>query len=611
MNENNEQIQEKIVKVYEGQEFIPKSSDFFLYDLEKFVGSNNENSNWVNSVIAPKKTYSYNQIVDNQEELVYRVSQEKPTYMVAKDIKLVQGEDFAKFLHSKLFKNYLTNIYNSDFSFYDYDPAIIYNSVDTSTPGKYLVAFYFKNNMNVKDSDHSLLRLNVIVEPNQDPSFTPNKVEAEKNRLENYRYIWIDRLEEYKGLMSDFESINQSNLLSNINNFNLNYNRFNYEVLDFNKLYPGIGGEQLLGYQFKIKISDKETQKFVTTNDFTKYVWLRNGESTTPPTAEVEIQNEINRINSLSLTLKNPILTQQEVNNINQSNILKNVNEWVETPGFAYEIINFNNSNNQFKFNIKVSKANVTITKTSKSFTLSYQIKSEQTEQDLLQQEINRINNLTLSLANNTFSQQEIDQINNSNFVNNLSNWNLVTLNSSKYKYEITGFNNSNNKFTFNIKVTLISNPSISQTSNQFSLDYQITTSVNQDLINEKNRIDRLDLSFNKKEFSPDEIKGILDGTISITEYLNNWSGNNDQFNYQFIVNRLSDNELSLTIQIKDKNNNSDEYRNSKSFVLRYEPSNSSNNLTTVILASTLAPAGAIAAGVAGTIIYKKKKRKY
>ena len=59
-------------------------------------------------------------------------------------------------MHSKLFKNYLTNIYNSDFSFYDYDPAIIYNSVDTSTPGKYLVVFYFKNNMNIQDSNHSL-----------------------------------------------------------------------------------------------------------------------------------------------------------------------------------------------------------------------------------------------------------------------------------------------------------------------------------------------------------------------------------------------------------------------------------------------------------------------
>ena len=134
-----------------------------------------------------------------------------------------------------------------------------------------------------------------------------------------------------------------------LDNFNLNNNRFNYEVLEFNKLYPGIGGEQLLGYQFKIKISDKETQQFVTTNDFTKYVWLRNGESTTPPTAEVEMQNEINRINSLSLSLKNPILTQEEVNNINQNNILQNINGWVEGTGFFYEIINFSNSNNQFK----------------------------------------------------------------------------------------------------------------------------------------------------------------------------------------------------------------------------------------------------------------------
>ena len=92
----------------------------------------------------------------------------------------------------------------------------------------------------------------------------------------------------------------------------------------------------------------------------------------------------------------------------------------METPGFAYEIIDFNNSNNRFTFKIKASKANVI--KTSNLFTVSYQIKSEQTEQDLLQQEINRINSLTLSLTNNTFSQQEIDQINNSNFVNKLSN---------------------------------------------------------------------------------------------------------------------------------------------------------------------------------------------
>ena len=565
LDDSNKVIQEKVVKVYQGQKFIPKSSDFFLYDLKALNDSNNENEKWNNSVISPASTYLYDEIIDNQTELIYKISLESPTYVIAKDIEMIQGDDSRSVLINDVNKKFKMGIFDHDFGTHVYNPSIIYSNIDTSTPGEYFVVYYFKNNMDIKDSHHSLFKIKVIVKENRKTNFVANPLEAEKNRLQSYNYLWIDQLENYKGYMQDFEAINQNNLLNNISNFNLNYDKFNYQVLEFTKLYPNVGGENLLGYKFKIQITDKTSRASVVTDYFTKNIWLKEDAPITPPTEEVEMQNEIDRINSLSLSLKNPILTQEEVNNINQSNILDNVNGWVTISGFAYEIINFNNSNNQFTFNIKASKANVNITKTSKSFTLSYQIKSEQTEQEILQQEINRINNLTLSLANNTFSQQEIDQINNSNFVNNLSNWNLVTLNSSKYKYEITGFNNSNNKFTFNIKVTLISNPSISQTSNQFSLDYQITTSVNQDLINEKNRIDRLDLSFNKQEFSPDEINGILDGTISITEYLNNWSGNNDQFNYQFIVNRLSDNELSW----------------------------------------------AIAAGVAGTIIYKKKKRKY
>ena len=610
VDDSNKVIKEKFVKVYQGQKFIPKSSDFFLYNLETLNDSNNENNNWNNSVISPDQTFLYEGITDNQTEVIYRISSESPTYVIAKDIEIIQGDDLHSALINDVNKKFKMGILEHDFVTNVYNQSIIYSNIDTSTPGEYFFVYYFKNNMDIKESHHSLFKIKVIVKENQNPNFVANPLEAEKNRLQSYNYLWIDQLENYKGYMQDFEAINQNNLLTNISNFNLNYDKFNYEVLEFKKLYPNVGGETFLGYKFKIKITDKTSGSSIVTDYFTKNIWLKEGAPITPPTEEVQMQNEIDRINSLSLSLKNSTLTQEQVNNINQSNILDNVNGWVQTSGFAYEIINFNNSNNQFTFNIKVSKANATITKTSNLFTLSYQIKSEQTEQELLQQEINRINNLTLSLANNTFSQQEIDQINNSNFVNNLSNWNLVTLNSSKYNYEITSFVKANNKFTFNIKVTLISNPSISQVSKQFSLDYQISTSANQALKEEKDRIDRLDLSFKKQKFSQEEINGILDGTISITEYLNNWSGNNDQFNYQFIVNRLSDNELSLTIQIKDKNNTS-EYRNSKSFVLRYEPSNSSNNLTTVILASTLAPAGAIAAGVAGTIIYKKKKRKY
>ena len=231
-----------------------------------------------------------------------------------------------------------------------------------------------------------------------------------------------------------------------------------------------------------------------------------------------------------------------------------------------------------------------------------------------IEQEINRINNLSLSLISNTFTQDEIDKITTSNFTDKLSNWSSVTTNSSKYKYEIATLNKNNNKFSFTIKVTLKSDSSVSKTSNNFDLPYQISPNVNQDLLNEKNRIDNLDLSLNKEEFSKSEIEEILKNPNSITKYLNNWSPQN-QFNYEFIINDLSNNnQLSLTIKIINQGNT--EYQTSREFALPYQisqnnNSNNSNNLTTIVLASTLVPAGAIGAGAAGTIIYKKKKRKY
>ena len=675
-------IIQKEATVYENQTFIPKSSDFFLYDLNNFsyVTNSSYYYDWNLSAVPMSNGISYDQITSNSE-ITYALESNISNHIKAIDRVIEQGDIKSK-------KDLINNkfLWSTDYKYSQNNDSgnyqIIYNDINYNEVGNYTVIFKiskFIQEFQIYTNEYQRINVRVVERKNTKEQL-PSDLDAEIGRLNTISTFWIPEMENSRNVSYDYASnLNKDNILGKIQNLSLNLNEFTYKVVDYNftqsgsnslisfRIEVGYNGQKkqteeliklftlvntdvteadlsdeylrIMGMNLNTLRSDIKVEQTKFINEQNIFLFLKNwvpykkfeyeiysysrevdkikfqikislnGRSRITNQFELnvksdqlspeedEMQKEINRINSLTLTLKNSTLTQEEANNINQNNILENVNEWVETPGFAYEIINFNNSNNRFTFKIKASKANVI--KTSNLFTLSYQIsyqiKSEQTEQEILQQEINRINNLTLSLANNTFSQQEIDQINNSNFVNNLSNWNLVTLNSSKYKYEITGFNNSNNKFTFNIKVTLISNPSISQTSNQFSLDYQITTSVNQDLINEKNRIDRLDLSFNKQD---------------ITEYLNNWSGNNDQFNYQFIVNRLSDNELSLTIQIKDKNNTS-EYRNSKSFVLRYEPSNSSNNLTTVILASTLAPAGAIAAGVAGTIIYKKKKRKY
>ncbi len=617
VDENNSLVQEKIVKVYDGQKFIPRSSDFFLYDLESYYGDNNEqNKNWIYSVEPPNQIISYHEITDNQSELTYKKIKEIPSYFNAMDRRIIQDKDINFF--ETLNDNFYSNFYNNKYEIVSGIQKIIYNSIDLSSPNKYKVTFADCSDSKKISKRYKTISVEVV--PNSNTDRIPTSIDSELKRINSYEYLYMPTFENKDASMNDFESINQNNLLSNINNFNLNKEKFDYEVVNFQKLYPSGSEVIFLTYKFKIKITDKVSRASTVTNEFNKYIELKDDETITPPTNEVELQNEINRINSLNLTLKNSTLTQEEVNNINQSNILQNINGWVETTGFLYEVINFNNLNNQFKFQIKVSKDGSN--KTSKEFILSYQIQNPgQTEEELLQQEINRINNLSLSLISNTFTQDEIDKITTSNFSSKLSNWSSVILNSNKYNYAIATLNKENNKFIFTIKVTLKSNSNISKTSNNFELSYQISQNVNQDLLNEKNRIDKLDLRLNKLEFTKNEIEEIIKNPNSITKYLNNWSPQN-QFNYEFIINNSSDkNQLSLTIKITNQANANTEYQTSKEFVLPYQISSSdnitndnssnSNNLTTIVLASTLVPAGAIGAGVAGTIIYKKKRRKY
>ena len=691
-------IIEKKATVYENQTFIPKSSDFFLYDLNNFSSVTNSSYyyDWNLSAVPMSDGISYDQITSNSE-IIYALESNPSSHIKAIDRVIEQGDIKSK---NDLINNKF--LWSTDYKYSQNNNSgsyqIIYNDIKYNEVGEYTVIFKISNfiqEFQIYTNEYQRINVRVVERKNTKEQL-PSDLDAEIGRLNTISTFWIPEMENSRNVSYDYASkLNKDNILGKIQNLSLNLNKFTYEVVDYNftqsgsnssisfKIEVGYNGQKkrteeliklftlvntdvteadlsdeylrIMGMNLNYLRSDIKVEQTKFINEKNIFLFLKNWvpykkfeyeiysysrevdkikfqikislngksritrqfelnvKSDQLSPEEVEMQNEINRINSLSLTLKNQILTQEQVNNINQSNILENVNEWVETPGFAYEIIDFNNSNNRFTFKIKASKANVI--KTSNLFTLSYQIKSEQTEQDLLQQEINRINNLPLHLANNSFSQQEIDQINDSNFADNLSNWNLVTSNSSKYNYEITSFGKANNKFTFNIKVTLISNPSISQVSKQFSLDYQISININQALKEEKNRIDNL--SLNKQKFSQEEINVILNDPSSFTQYLNDWSNNDNKFDYQFIVNSLSQNQLSLIIQIKDRNTN--EYQSSNPFVLNYESSDisnnnnsgSSNNLTTVILASTLAPAGAIAAGAAGTIIYKKKKRKY
>ena len=47
----------------------------------------------------------------------------------------------------------------------------------------------YDNNMDIKDSHHSLFKIKVIVKRNQKTNFVANPLEAEKNRLQSYNYL--------------------------------------------------------------------------------------------------------------------------------------------------------------------------------------------------------------------------------------------------------------------------------------------------------------------------------------------------------------------------------------------------------------------------------------
>ncbi|MBD5422994.1 MAG: hypothetical protein HDR43_00680 [Mycoplasma sp.] len=612
VDENNYDsvIQEKTIKVYEGQNFIPTSSDFFLYDLKEFNENNPKaNENWKYSIQAPKNSINYISIDDNKTELIYQRSNLLPSYHLNRTLKIVQGENLYNAINGYSNK-FWNNSYEFNFSEYD-SRSIIYNTVDVSIPGEYYYTYLYGGSLlDAKTNDNLLKQAKVIVEKNPNPSYKPNELDSELERLKLISVIWLNGLEYQEGTFSDFEAINESNLLSNILNLNLNYDRFNYEVVDFTKLYPGINNEVFYGYKFKIKVNSKLNNESKITNFFDKYVWFKEEDSSSPTD---EIDKELARVNSLNLELINNTLTQEEANNINKTNILQNVKNWVSMSEFAYEIIEFKHINNSFQFNIKITdNKNFRI---SKLFSLSYTLKiSIDEEEKLLDQEIQRINNLSnsMSLNKNTFTQEEANAINQSNFSNQISNWNQVTLNVNKYNYEITNFSKNNNQFIFNIKISLISNSSLFRTSNQFMLSYQINNEIDSELINEQNRINDLKIKLSKKEFNQFEIKDISNNNNKIVNYLDGLILNNN-FNYDYEVSMLN-NEMVLKIKIIKKDTGN--YLTSNEFKLDYvfvENGNYNDNSLSIILASTLTPIGVIGitAGTGGVIWFKKNKRRY
>ncbi|WP_027123779.1 hypothetical protein [Mycoplasmoides pirum] len=567
-SKNNETIQQKEVTVYEGQTFVPSDSDFFLYDLENFNNDNsNYNNEWKQSVVYPKINYDYNNI-NNDSELIYSISDKIPYHTLGNDIEINQGDNIASIKDD--YDHFVE--YDHTFSQKINNKNIIWNEVDTSTPGYYKLYFfhdYSEINRKNKLSDPFAFQM-VNVKVKKIDGYTPDPLEVEINRI-NSLMLWMKNFEQDRGTLNIFESLNKDNLLDNLPNFNFNKTKFNYEVIDLQKDSWGSTGYSK-EIKFKIRITEKISKNFKESKLFEKYIYLNENPST--PTKDlISVDNEIIRINSIKFKLKKDKFTQNEINLINENNFASQIN-WNDVTNNSlltnnYSIVNFKKGNNIFTFQIQVTSKQNLISQDSYSFILPYTIDNNIQEDELVNEKL-RIDSLNLSLKKNSFSSLEINNLINNpdSLKNNLNNWEPKE--GFTYKFVLETKQNENQ---LSLVININKNNEVDRvySSKEFLFEYQLNDPIPEknDLQIEKERIDNLSLSLNKTSFTNDELNNLIKNPNSLLNYLNNWSTTTG-FLYEFeITNNLQNKQLNLIIKIS-KINDSNNKITSKTFVFNY-----------------------------------------
>ncbi|MBD5423068.1 MAG: hypothetical protein HDR43_01055 [Mycoplasma sp.] len=467
-NDSSNVIQEKNVKVYEGQKFIPNSSDFSINNLNLYENDDFENINWQNSIVAPKWIYRYDQI-DSNSSVIYHTSSKNPIYHLSKEMKIIQGQNINDLINSNIASSFFQRDYNSNFDIYEYKPRIIQNTTDTSKVGEYDLTYYYDNGNNI----NSLNNIKVKVISNNDPNYMPDPLQAEIDRLNSINIVSMHGLDYQDGTTEDFNAINENNLLFTILNFDLFEKNFNYQIVDFSKNIPK-HDLPFYSFKFKIKISSKNPNRSLTTNFFEKYIWLKNSSSLRKFNIDDEINNEIKRINELNLALKKNEFTQEEINNINKINILSFIANWINNSKFGYEVINFTKNDNMFKFKIKISKDDKSATTNEIKFIyqLISSIKTIKSNDEILDKEIQRINNLNLELKNNLLlKKSDVENIikQPESIIQYLNNW-IPKNDLFQYKFLIS--DNDNNQMELIIQINKNGNKSF-MSSKPFIFNYQ------------------------------------------------------------------------------------------------------------------------------------------
>lgn len=179
-----------------------------------------------------------------------------------------------------------------------------------------------------------------------------------------------------------------------------------------------------------------------------------NKNNNSDQTMDSNLNNEIARINSLNLSLKNNLLTDEEINgfiNAPLTFLSERVNGWLSNPHFSYEAKLVNDSTKkQLKLTITIISLNDTNNRgDSKEFIFNYQNNID------LQKEVDELNKSNLRLNKEEFFEYEINSITEFNLKSYLTGYEFKN---NVFGYEVTKLKKMVDKFKFNLNVYLLTN---------------------------------------------------------------------------------------------------------------------------------------------------------
>lgn len=167
----------------------------------------------------------------------------------------------------------------------------------------------------------------------------------------------------------------------------------------------------------------------------------------------------------------------------------------------------------------------------------------EQSNNDVvIKQEIDRINNLNLSLKSLTLFKNEL---NSNTVLDNINGFSKI----QGFNYSINTFEDNGQSINFTIKITSTSFSNQEGISKEFKLLYIDLTPY---LINEKERISGIQF---KKQFSESQIINIKTDPQKILDYVIYFELHKDWFNYQISNFELTNTNFSFNIKINFKIN--------------------------------------------------------